>query len=348
MDEVRVLVTGSAGFIGSHFVRLALHAYPHWLIVGLDKLTYAGNRENLRDLALHPRYRFVQGDIANAALVDELFDRERFTAVANFAAESHVDRSILDPVPFMETNVRGTQVLLEAARRHGVGRFLQVSTDEVYGSRETGAWTEDAPLRPASPYAASKAAADLLCEAYATTYGLPVVITRCCNNYGSYQFPEKLIPLVILRALRGEPVPVYGRGENVRDWLYVEDHCRAVALILERGRPGTIYNIGAGQERRNLDLVQMVLDLLAEALGRPADALRRLVTFVPDRPGHDRRYALNWDRIRTELGWAPSTTLEEGLRHTLRWYLEHRDWLDGALTGSYHEYTDRVYGRSWR
>lgn len=315
---MRFLVTGGAGFIGSNFIHYVLGQHPDWEIVNLDKLTYAGNLANLKDIESAPRYRFVKGDIADRELVDQLLG-EGLDVIIHFAAESHVDRSILDPSPFIETNVRGTQVLLEGARRHQVQRFIQVSTDEVYGSLgEEGKFTEESPLAPNSPYAASKAAADYLCRAYYRTYGLPVIITRCSNNYGPYQFPEKLIPLTIINAIEGKPVPLYGDGLNVRDWIFVEDHCRALDMIIQRGRIGEVYNIGGDNERANLDLVRYLLDIM----GQP----QNLITFVADRPGHDQRYALDTTKIRKELGWEPRYPLEKALRDTLNWYLENRWW----------------------
>jgi dTDP-glucose 4,6-dehydratase len=334
---VNVLVTGGCGFIGSNLVRLLLAERPGWRVVNLDKLTYAGNAENLVDLEGDPRYRFVRGDVANGELVGELFRAERVEAVVHLAAESHVDRSILAPAVFIETNVRGTQVLLEAARERGVRRFVHVSTDEVYGSLgPTGLFTEDSPLAPSSPYSASKAASDLLALSYARTFGLPVVVTRCSNNYGPYQFPEKLIPLMIANALRDLPLPVYGDGMNVRDWIHVDDHCRGLLLALERGADGEVYNLGASSERPNLDIVREVLRLL----GKPES----LVRFVKDRPGHDRRYAIDARKAQGELGWAPHRRFEEGLAGTVRWYVEHRGWWERVISGEYLRYYERQYG----
>ncbi len=344
----KVLVTGGAGFIGSNFIRYALKTFPDWFIVNLDKLTYAGNLENLQDVEEHPRYRFVRGDIADREMIRSLFQEEKFDVVINFAAETHVDRSILDPSPFLNTNVIGTQVLLEAARAYGVKRFVQISTDEVYGSIPEGRFTEISPVQPSSPYAASKAAADLLSLAYYKTYGLPVIITRSSNNYGPYQFPEKLIPLMIRNALQGKPLPVYGKGENIRDWICVEDNCRAIALVVERGRIGEIYNIGSGEERRNIEMVRYLCRILANRLNRPVEEFESLITFVKDRPGHDYRYALDSTKIQTELGWKPLMPLEEGLRRTVDWYLEHQDWLERVISGEYREYYSRVYERGWR
>jgi dTDP-glucose 4,6-dehydratase len=325
---VNVLVTGGAGFIGSNLVRLLLEERPGWRVVNLDKLSYAGNLENLAGLEDHPRHRFVRGDVCDGPLVGELMRGERIDAVMHLAAESHVDRSILTPAVFIETNVRGTQVLLEAARELGVSRFLQVSTDEVYGSLgPTGVFREDSPLAPSSPYSASKAAGDLLALSYARTFGAPVIVTRCSNNHGPWQFPEKLLPLAITNLLRDLPVPVYGDGLNVRDWIHVEDHCRGLVAALERGRAGEVYNLGASSERTNLEMVHRLLDLL----GKPRTMLR----FVEDRPGHDRRYALDATRARSELGWAPRRGLDEGLAATVEWYRTHRRWWERVLSGAY-------------
>jgi dTDP-glucose 4,6-dehydratase len=334
---VNLLLTGGSGFIGSNLVRWLLEHRPGWRVVNLDKLTYAGNPENLADLADRPRYRFVRGDIGDGALVRRLIEEEKVEAVMHLAAESHVDRSILSPAVFIETNVGGTQVLLEAAREAKVGRFLHCSTDEVYGSLgETGLFTEESPLQPSSPYSASKAGSDLLALAYAHTFGLPVVVTRCSNNFGPYQFPEKLIPLMIANALRDQPLPVYGDGRNVRDWIHVSDHCAGLAAVLERGRAGQVYNLGGSSERRNLEVVHAVLDLL----GKP----RSLVRFVADRPGHDRRYAIDASKARRELGWEPSRRFEEGLASTVRWYVENRGWWERVMSGEYRSYYQRQYG----
>jgi dTDP-glucose 4,6-dehydratase len=338
MASLKLLVTGGAGFIGSNFIRHVLRAHPDWEVVNLDKLTYAGNLANLEDVADNPRYKFVKGDIADRESIDRLFAEECFDAVVNFAAESHVDRSILDASPFIETNVKGTQVLLEAARKHKVKRFVQISTDEVYGSLgKEGAFTEQSPLLPNSPYAASKAAADLLCRAYYKAYGIPVIITRSSNNYGPYQFPEKLIPLMIRNALHDKPLPVYGTGENVRDWLYVKDNCRALDLILQKGRVGEIYNIGGGCEKRNIDVVRMIL----RHLGKPES----LIKFIPDPRGaaHDFRYALDCSKIKKELQWEATVGFEEGLRRTVEWYLAHQDWVEEVITGEYQEYYQKLY-----
>jgi dTDP-glucose 4,6-dehydratase len=314
---MRILVTGGAGFIGSNFTRLVLDERPDDAVTVLDALTYAGNYETLRPLELHPRFRFVHGDIRDAALVDSLAGSH--DAIVHFAAESHVDRSITDPGVFVRTNVEGTVVLLEAAHRHGHGRYVQVSTDEVYGSLgPTGAFTEETPLAPNSPYAASKAAADMMVRAWHETFGLPAVITRCSNNYGPYHFPEKLIPLFITNAMHDEPLPVYGDGLYVRDWLHVSDHCRAIARVLDAGRPGEVYNVGGNNEHTNLAITAMIL----RALGKPETLLRH----VQDRPGHDRRYAIDAAKLQRELGWQPRYDFETGLAETIAWYQEHRAW----------------------
>lgn len=333
---LRLLVTGGAGFIGSNFIRYILIEHPDWEVTNIDKLTYAGNLENLKDVEKDPRYHFIKGDIADREFVDELLG-QGFDVIVNFAAESHVDRSILDSSPFIETNIKGTQVLLEGIKRHGGSRFLQVSTDEVYGSIEDGKFIEDSPLLPNSPYAASKASAELLCRAYWITHNLPVIITRCSNNYGPYQFPEKLIPLVITNALEGKEVPVYGDGLNIRDWIYVEDHCRALELVIHQGEPGAIYNVGANSEKTNLELVKFILD----SMEKP----QSLIKFVADRPGHDRRYALDISKIGRELGCQPSVSFEEGMRKTLHWYIQNESWWQRVKSGEYAEYYRKMYSQ---
>jgi dTDP-glucose 4,6-dehydratase len=352
---MRLLVTGAAGFIGSNFVRHVLAERPGWAIVALDKLTYAGNLENLADVTRShaDRLLFVRGDICDGALVEEIFAAQGFQAVVNFAAESHVDRSIHDPDAFLQTNVIGTNVLLAAARRRwaagGGGfapdvKFVQVSTDEVYGSLgATGLFTERTPLDPHSPYAASKASADLVAKAYVDTYGLPVCITRCSNNYGAYQFPEKLIPLMIRNALRHEPLPVYGDGQQVRDWLHVDDHCRAIELVLAQGQPGEVYNVGGDNERANLELVRLILTTLRAMTGDPGID-EGLIRHVKDRLGHDRRYGIDATKIRTQLGWAPRVSFEDGLARTLAWYLDHRDWTERVISGEYLRFYEANYG----
>ncbi len=349
-----ILVTGGAGFIGSNFI-LDWLAHGGEPVVNLDKLTYAGNRLNLAALDGDGRYRLVRADICNRDAVERVFEQYRPRAVVHFAAESHVDRSIHAPADFIQTNVVGTFNLLEAARAHWQSldeggkqafRFLHVSTDEVFGSLgpEDPAFRETTPYAPNSPYSASKAASDHLVRAYHHTYGLPVVTTNCSNNYGPRQFPEKLIPLMILNALAGKPLPVYGDGRNVRDWLYVGDHCAAIRRVLERGRPGEVYNVGGGAERKNLDVVETLCDILGELGPRGAGRYHDLVTFVTDRPGHDRRYAMDTSKIEAELGWRPEESLESGLRKTVRWYLDNADWVASVQTGAYRTWVETNYG----
>jgi dTDP-glucose 4,6-dehydratase len=334
---MNVLLTGGSGFIGSNLVRLLIAERPDWRVVNLDKLTYAGNGENLADLEGNPRYRFVRGDICNGELIADICRTERIDGILHLAAESHVDRSILSPAVFIETNVRGTQVLLEAARELGVKRFLHVSTDEVYGSLgPTGLFTEETPLAPSSPYSASKAGSDLLALAYAHTFKMPVVVTRCSNNYGPFQFPEKLIPLMIANALRDVPLPVYGDGMNVRDWIHVEDHCRGLLAVFERGEAGEVYNFGASSERHNIDIVKKVLALV----GKPES----LIKYVKDRPGHDRRYAIDSRKAQAKLGWAPRRKFEDALAETVRWYVDHRGWWERVISGEYLKYYEKQYG----
>jgi len=336
---MRILVTGGCGFIGSNFVRYLLKTYPDYSVINVDKLTYAGNLENLSDIAETPRYSFMRGDIADASPMEALTGKG-IDALVNFAAESHVDRSIEDPSTFIKTNVYGTFVLLEAVRKASSKqqiRFIQISTDEVYGSLgETGAFTEETPLAPNSPYAASKTSADLLVRAYHHTYGLPVLITRCSNNYGPYQFPEKLIPLMISNAMEDKKLPIYGDGMNVRDWIYVEDHCRAIDRVMHDGRPGEVYNIGGRSEKPNLTVAKAILD----HLGKP----HSMIQFVTDRLGHDRRYAIDFSKIERELGWAPSVSFGEGIRLTVEWYLAHQEWWRKIKTGEYLDYYKRMYG----
>ena len=336
---MRILVTGGCGFIGSNFIRYLLKTHPDYSLINVDKLTYAGNIENLSDLSNSPRYHFIRGDIAEAPRMEELISKG-VDAIVNFAAESHVDRSIEDPNAFMKTNVFGTFALLEAARKVFPKqriRFTHVSTDEVYGSLgETGAFTEETPLVPNSPYSASKAAADMLVMAYHRTYGLPTVITRCSNNYGPYQFPEKLIPLMISNAIEDKELPIYGDGLYIRDWIHVEDHCRALDLVLHHGREGEIYNIGGRSERTNLSVAHAILD----RLGKP----HSLIRFVTDRPGHDRRYAIDFSKIKRTLKWEPSVFFEEGISQTVEWYQTNREWWKKIKTGEYMEYYKRMYG----
>lgn len=336
----RLLVTGGCGFIGSNFVRYMLQQHEDVEIWNLDLLTYAGNPENLKDVEGDPRYHFVHGDIADRAVVDRVL-AEGIDAVVNFAAESHVDRSIHDSTPFVRTNVLGTQVLLDASRKAGVKRYIQISTDEVYGSLgPTGYFTEETPLAPNSPYSASKAGADLLVRAFHHTFGFPGIITRCSNNYGPYQFPEKLIPLFISNALKDEPLPVYGDGLQVRDWIHVLDHCRAIDLVLQKGVPGEVYNIGGRCEKTNLEVTRAILRIL----NKPESLIR----FVQDRPGHDRRYAIDCSKIERELGWRPQIDFEEGLRATVEWYQQHQDWVERVRSGEYRKYYELQYGQRLR
>jgi dTDP-glucose 4,6-dehydratase len=333
---ITLFVTGGCGFIGSNFVRHVLEAEPEVAVVNFDALTYAGNLANLADLEGHPRYRFVRGDVTDRAAVEAAAAGAH--SILHFAAESHVDRSILDSAPFVRTNVLGTQVLLDAARKLGVRRYVQISTDEVYGSLgATGFFTEQTPLAPNSPYAASKAAADLLVRSYVHTFGLPAVITRCSNNYGPYQFPEKLIPLFISNLQRNEPVPVYGDGRQVRDWIHVRDHCAAILQVWRQGQAGEVYNVGGRCEWTNLELTYALLD----AMGKP----RSLIRHVRDRPGHDRRYAIDCSKIERELGWKPAVPFAEGLRETVEWYRTHQDWVAAVRTGAYLSYYETQYGK---
>jgi dTDP-glucose 4,6-dehydratase len=337
---MKILVTGGAGFIGSNFIHYILSKYPQDKIVNLDLLTYAGNLENLREIESNPNYTFVKGDIADRDFLDKLFAKETFDAVVNFAAESHVDRSITNPGIFVQTNVLGTQTLLDASRKYGVARYHQVSTDEVYGDlpldRLDLFFTEETPIHTSSPYSASKAGSDLLVLAYYRTFKLPVTISRCSNNYGPYHFPEKLIPLMILRALADEKLPVYGKGENVRDWLHVYDHCVAIDLVLRNGRIGEVYNIGGHNERTNLEVVKTIL----KELHKPES----LINYVTDRAGHDLRYAIDPTKIETELGWKPVHNFDTGIRETINWYLEHQDWCKHIQSGAYLNYVKTQYG----
>jgi len=334
---MHILVTGGCGFIGSNFIMYMLKSYPDVRITNLDLLTYAGNLANLDESReFEGRYRFVRGDIADRDVVDAIL-ADNPDVVVNFAAESHVDRSILDSSIFVKTNILGTQVLLDACRQHQIPRFVQISTDEVYGSLgPTGAFTEQHPIVPNSPYAASKASADLLVRAYHKTHNLNVVTTRCSNNYGPFQFPEKLIPLMITNAMEGKPLPVYGDGFNVRDWIYVTDHCRAVDLILQEGKPGETYNIGAGKELPNIEIVKLILKIVGKS--------EELIRFVEDRPGHDRRYAMDASKLQRELGWKPLVDFEEGMAMTVKWYIENTQWWRQIKSGEYLNYYDKWYG----
>ena len=348
-----IVVTGGAGFIGSNFVRHWCQNYPEDRVVVLDALTYAGNRANIADLETTANLRFIQGNICDRALVDEILTSEDISTIAHFAAESHVDRSILEPGAFIQTNVVGTFTLLEAFRQRWQRqaesddyRFLHVSTDEVYGSLELDepAFTETTPYTPNSPYSASKAGSDHLARAYYHTYGMPTMITNCSNNYGAYHFPEKLIPLMCINILLGKALPVYGDGQNIRDWLYVADHCRALDTVIHKGKPGQTYNIGGNNEVKNIDLVHLICNLMDELTPElPVKPSQKLITFVKDRPGHDRRYAIDASKIKHELGWTPQVTIEEGLRKTVQWYLDHQDWWQPLLSSEYKEYYKQVY-----
>lgn len=336
-----ILVTGGAGFIGANFIYLELEKYHEDRIVCIDKLTYAGNLETLDEAMKNPNFRFVKGDICDRDTVFRLFEEEMPDIVVNFAAESHVDRSIENPGVFLETNILGTQVLMDASRTYGVKRYHQVSTDEVYGDlpldRPDLFFTEETPLKTSSPYSSSKAGADLLVNAYHRTFGLPTTISRCSNNYGPYQFPEKLIPLMIANALADKPLPVYGEGLNVRDWLYVEDHCKAIDLIIRHGKVGEIYNIGGHNEMKNIDIVKLV----CAALEKPES----LITHVADRKGHDMRYAIDPAKIHRELGWLPETMFKDGIQKTIQWYLDNKSWWKGIMSGEYQNYYEKMYGQ---
>lgn len=336
---MKLLVTGAAGFIGSNFIFYMNKKYPEYEIIGLDVLTYAGNMETLSSIVESEKFTFIKGDISDRSFVFDLFESQNFDVVVNFAAESHVDRSIEDPGIFLKTNIIGTQVLMDASREFSIKRFHQVGTDEVYGDlpleRTDMFFTEDTPITASSPYSASKASADLLAMAYHRTYNFPVTISRCSNNYGPYQFPEKLIPLMIVNALNNKPLPVYGTGENVRDWLYVEDHCKAIDMILEKGRVGEVYNIGGHNEKANLDIVKIIL----RYLNKPES----LITFVSDRKGHDLRYAIDPAKMKSEIGWVPETTFEEGIIKTIEWYLNNREWWERIISGEYQDYYRNMY-----
>ena len=335
-----VIVTGGAGFIGSNFIFYMLKKYPEYRIICLDKLTYAGNFSTLKSVIGNPNFKFVKGDICDRKGVFELFEEEKPDIVVNFAAESHVDRSIDNPGVFLKTNIMGTATLMDACRKYGIERYHQVSTDEVYGDlpldRPDLFFTEETPIHTSSPYSSSKASADLLVQAYNRTYGLPVTISRCSNNYGPYHFPEKLIPLMIANALADKPLPVYGEGLNVRDWLYVEDHCKAIDLIIHKGRVGEVYNIGGHNEKTNIYIVKKILELL----GKPES----LITYVADRKGHDLRYAIDPTKIRSELGWLPETKFDDGIVKTVNWYLENREWWCSIISGEYKDYYEKMYG----
>jgi len=345
---LKFLVTGGAGFIGSNFLRMFVPRYPEHIFINLDKLTYAANPYNLKDLRNAENYFFERADIADFESVKDIFDRYDPDVVVHFAAESHVDRSILGPAEFIRTNIVGTFNLLEACRtcwKDKEGKlFHHVSTDEVYGSLgKSGCFTEESRYDPSSPYSASKASSDHLVRAYHRTYGLPVKVTNCSNNYGPYQFPEKLIPLTVLNALEGKAIPVYGKGQNVRDWLYVEDHCEAIWAVIQKGRIGETYNVSGNEERKNIDVVYEICEILAEELKKPKDEFVKLIKFVADRPGHDLRYALDSSKIRSELGWKPKETFKSGLRKTVKWYLNTTEWVNAVKTGEYMKWIERNY-----
>jgi len=339
---MKILVTGGAGFIGGNFVHYMLKNHPEDDIVNLDLLTYAGNLETLKGVEKMPNYAFVKGDISDRKLVFDLFKKEKFDIVINFAAESHVDRSIVNPEAFVITNVLGTTTLLDAAREYGIKRYHQVSTDEVYGDlpleRQDLFFTEKTPIHTSSPYSSSKASADLFALSYYRTYKLPVSVSRCANNYGPYHFPEKLIPLIIIRALANETLPVYGRGDNVRDWLHVEDHCHAIDLIMRSGQPGEVYNVGGHNERTNLDVVKTIL----KTLDRPESLIR----YVKDRPGHDRRYAIDASKLEKQLGWEAKYAFDEGIIQTIQWYIDHKNWWGNIISGEYRQYFKKQYGKN--
>ena len=343
---MKVLVTGGAGFIGGNFVHHMVNKYPDYQIVNLDLLTYAGNLETLKPVEDKPNYKFVKGDIADEAFIMDLFEKEKFDVVVNFAAESHVDRSIEDPGIFVQTNVMGTRVLLDASRKFGVKRYHQVSTDEVYGDlpldRPDLFFTENTPIHTSSPYSASKASADLFVLAYHRTFGTPVTVSRCSNNYGPYHFPEKLIPLVILNALDGKALPIYGKGDQIRDWLYVEDHARALYTVVTTGVVGETYNIGGHNEKQNLDVVHTICDLLDEMVPKTG-SYRDQITYVTDRPGHDRRYAIDASKMSHELNWQPQETFESGIRKTVQWYLDNQQWVNNVKSGSYQDWIAKNY-----
>lgn len=343
---MNIIVTGGAGFIGSNFIFHMLAKYPEYRIICLDKLTYAGNLSTLKSVMDNPNFRFVKADICDKEAVDKLFEEEHPDIVVNFAAESHVDRSIENPQIFLETNIIGTSVLMNACRKWGITRYHQVSTDEVYGDlpldRPDLFFTETTPIHTSSPYSSSKAGADLLVLAYHRTYGLPVTISRCSNNYGPYHFPEKLIPLMIANCLNDKPLPVYGEGLNVRDWLYVEDHCKAIDLIIHKGRVGEVYNIGGHNEMKNIDIVHLICEEL-DRLGMTKNA-KRLITHVTDRKGHDMRYAIDPTKIHGELGWLPETKFADGIKKTIKWYLENKEWWEEIISGEYQNYYEKMYG----
>lgn len=337
---MKIIVTGGAGFIGGNFIHHMTTKYPSYNIICLDALTYAGNIETLESVMDHPKFKFVKGDISDRDFIYQLFEEEKPDVIVNFAAESHVDRSIADPGIFLQTNILGTGILLDACKKYGIKRYHQVSTDEVYGDlpldRSDLFFTEETPIHTSSPYSASKASADLLVQAYCRTFKVPATISRCSNNYGPYHFPEKLIPLMIANALNDKSLPVYGNGENVRDWLYVEDHCIAIDMIIHKGKVGEIYNVGGHNERTNLEVVKTII----RELGKSED----LISYVTDRLGHDMRYAIDPTKIKNELGWEPTTTFDEGIKKTIKWYLDNKSWWENIISGEYQKYYDKMYG----
>ncbi len=346
---MKILVTGGAGFMGSNFIRYILEKYPDYQIINLDKLTYAGNLENLKDIEDNPNYKFIKGDIADKVLLNKIFTDNIFeakigeatvktppiSAIINYAAETHVDRSIIEPDAFIKTDVLGTYNLLETARKFGLEKYIQISTDEVYGSIEKGEFTENSPFEPNSPYSAAKAGADHLCRAYFQTYGLPTIVTHSCNFFGPYQYPEKLIPLFITNLLEDKNIPLYGRGEQVREWIFTQDHCRAIDLILHQGREGEVYNIGTGQRKENIEVARLILNLLAKD--------ESYIEYVKDRPGHDFRYAVNADKLKENLGWQPKIGFEQGLQETIAWYKKNQAWWQNIKSGDYLEYYKKQY-----
>lgn len=347
-ERLLLLVTGGAGFIGSNFIRYMLKTYSNIEITNIDKLTYAGNLENLSDIENDKRHSFIKGDISNATLIDKLFNEKDFNVIVNFAAETHVDRSMLDTSPFIETNIKGTLALLEASREYNVKRFIQISTDEVYGSLDNeGKFSEESTLHPNNPYSASKASADLICLSYYKGYSVPLIITRSSNNYGPYQFPEKLIPLMIKNALEGRKLPVYGEGKNIRTWLYVLDNCRAIDMVMRKGKVGEIYNIGGDYETENIEVVRLICKSLAEETHKNKKYYEALITFIDDPRGaaHDFRYALDYEKIKNTTSWNPTTDFTTGLKETIKWYINNREWINSVITGEYQEYYSKVYGK---
>jgi dTDP-glucose 4,6-dehydratase len=345
MAKNKILVTGGAGFIGSNFIINSLKRFKTWYIVNLDKLTYAGNLNNLKAVQKNPRYRFVKGDISNGRLVDDLFKKEQFNYVINFAAQSHVDRSIINPNSFIYSNVYGTSVLLDSAKKYRTMKFIQISTDEVYGELLRGSSKESDSLKPNNPYSASKASADLICRSYYKTFGMPIIVVRISNNYGPFQFPEKLIPLMIINAVNGKPLPVYGVGENIRDWIYVDDSCDAIIRIIKSGKDGEIYNLGGNNPEKNINLIRKICRLLSNKIGISLKEFFSLIKFVNDRPAHDFRYCLDTSKIYNELGWEPTTGISDGLEKTVDWYLNNNDWVNKVQNKEYKKYYKMNYSK---